>query len=191
MRRDELAVLGIQLPVLPTIALGALPGDAGWAARLARIGLDVAASGAADDSPESLAAAREAAPHLPLKARMRDAAALAGTAATIVETEGPVPAGHYRLGADDGLVAAVDGRSADVDDPNDVARAVLERAREGAASALWVAATPGLEALPGEVVEAKLTALVKGARQARLWLAKEQFDRDDPGPAWGPRGYIA
>ncbi len=53
-----------------------------------------------------------------------------------------------------------------------------------------MAATPGLEALPEEVAEAKLAALAEGARQARLWLAKEQFDQDDPGPAWGPRGYI-
>ncbi|HEX2504296.1 MAG TPA: hypothetical protein VHK00_10140, partial [Miltoncostaeaceae bacterium] len=67
---------------------------------------------------------------------------------------------------------------------------VLARARQGRASALWVAATPGLDALPEEVAEAKLAVLVEGARQARLWLAKEQFDRDDPGPAWGPRGYV-
>jgi hypothetical protein len=66
----------------------------------------------------------------------------------------------------------------------------LERAREGAASALWVAATPGLDGLAAELAEAKLAALVEGARQARLWLAKEQFDHDDPGPSWGPRGYV-
>lgn len=189
MRRDELAALGIQLPVLPTIALGALPGGAGWAARLALIGLDVAASGAAEDSRATLAAARQAAPHLPLKARA--AAAFDGLPAMIVETAGPAPAGHYRLGPDEDLVVAVDGGSGDVEDPNDVARAALERARAGAASALWVAATPGLDGLPDDVVEAKLAALVEGARQARLWLAKEQFDRDDPGPSWGPRGYVA
>ncbi len=61
---------------------------------------------------------------------------------------------------------------------------------QGTASALWVAATPGLDGLPEDVAEAKLAALVEGARQARLWLAKEQFDRDDPGPSWGPRGYV-
>jgi hypothetical protein len=186
VRRDQLAALGIQLPVLPAIALGALPGAPAWAARLARIGLDVAASGAARDTPATLAAARAAAPHLPLKARTGDAGALEGLAALIVETEGEVPDGHYRLGPDEDLVAAVDGG-----DANDVARRALARARAGAASALWVAATPGLDALPEEVAEAKLAALAEGARQARLWLAKEQFDQDDPGPAWGPRGYIA
>lgn len=190
MRRDELAVLGIQLPVLPAIALGALPGPPGWAARLARIGLDVAASGAAADTPATLAAARAAAPHLPLKARPDQPGALDGMAALIVEAEGPAPPGHYLLGPDDDVVAAVDGASAAVEDPNDVAAAALARARDGSAAALWVASTPGLDGLPAELAEAKLAALAEGARQARLWLAKEQFDRDDPGPSWGPRGYV-
>ena len=61
--------------MLPTIVLGALPGGAGWSARLARIGVDVTASGADEDTPETLAAAHEAAPHLALKARMADPAA--------------------------------------------------------------------------------------------------------------------
>lgn len=191
MRRDELAALGIQLPVLPTIVLGALPGPPAWAARLARIGIDVAASGAVEDTAPTLAAARADAPHLPLKARCADAGALDGMASLIVETGGPVPAGLYRLGPGEALVAGVDGADADVEGAMDVARRTLARAREGTASALWVAAAPGLDRLSEEVVEAKLAALVEGARQARLWLAKEQFDRDDPGPSWGPRGYIA
>jgi methionine synthase II (cobalamin-independent) len=87
------------------------------------------------------------------------------------------------------VVAAVDGADPGVEDPNEVARAALARARQGTASRLWVAATAGLERLPPEVVEAKLAALAEGVRQARLWLAKEQFDHDDPGPSWGPRGY--
>jgi hypothetical protein len=190
MRRDQLAALGIQLPVLPAIALGPLPGAPAWAARLARLGLDVAASGADRDTPGTLAAARAAAPHVPLKARIGNAAALAGMPALIVETDGDVPDGHYRLGPAEELVAAVDGRAAAVEDANDVARAALARARAGAASALWVAATTGLDALPEDVAEAKLAALAEGARLARLWLAKEQFDQDDPGPAWGARGYI-
>jgi hypothetical protein len=190
MRRDELAALGIQLPVLPAIALGPLPGDPAWAARLARIGLDVAASGAARDTAATIAAARASAPHLPLKARVADPGALDGLAPLIVETEGAVPGGHYRLGPDEDLVAAVDGAAREVEDPNDVARLALARAREGTPSALWVAASPGLEGLPEAVAEAKLAALAEGARQARLWLAKEQFDRDDPGPSWGPRGYV-
>jgi hypothetical protein len=191
MRRDELAALGIQLPVLPAIALGPLPGPPAWAPRLARIGLDVAASGAAQDTAATLAAARAAAPHLPLKARAADAGALDGLAPLIVETEGAVPPGHYRLGPGEGLVEAVDGADPAVEEVMDVARRALARAREGTASALWVAATAGLDRHPEEVAEAKLAALVEGVRQARLWLAKEQFDRDDPGPSWGPRGYIA
>jgi hypothetical protein len=189
MRRDELAALGIQLPVLPAIALGPLPAPPAWAGRLARIGLDVAASGAEEDTAQTLAAARAEAPHLPLKALVADAGALDGSPPLIVETAGPVPAGHYRLGPDDEVVAAVDGGDPAVEDPNDVARQALVRAREGAASALWVAATAGLERLPAGVAEATLAVLVEGVRQARLWLAKEQFDRDDPGPSWGPRGY--
>jgi hypothetical protein len=191
VRRDELAALGIQLPALPAIVLGPLPGAPEWAGRLARIGLDVAASGATEDTAATLAAARAAAPHLPLKARLARAAALAGQGALIVETRGGVPPGHYRLGPDEDVVAAVDGRDAAVEDANDVARRALARARASPAALLWVAATPGLEALPEAVAEAKLAALAEGARQARLWLAKEQFDQDDPGPAWGPRGYIA
>ena len=62
----------MQLPVLPTIVLGALPGGPDWSARLARIGVDVTASGADEDTPETLAAAHEAAPHLALKARTAD-----------------------------------------------------------------------------------------------------------------------
>jgi len=191
VRRDELAALGIQLPVLPTIVLGPLPGRPDWAARLARIGLDVTASGAAEDSAATLAAARAAVPHLPLKARTSDAGALDGMAALIAETAGPVPPGLYRLGPGDELVAAVDGRSREVEEVMDVARRTLAQAREGTASALWAAATAGLDRHPGDVVGAKLAVLVEGVRQARLWLAKEQFDRDDPGPPWGPRGYIS
>jgi len=176
VRRDELAALGVQLPVLPTIVLGALPGGAAWSARLARIGLDVTASGAAEDTPASVAAARAAAPHLALKARVSDPRALDGHRALVVETAAPVPAGLYRLGPDDDAVPAVDGASAEVEEVMAVARLTLGRARSGAASALWVAATPGLERLPEDVVEAKLAALVEGARQARLYLAKEQFE---------------
>ena len=59
----------------------------------------------------------------------------------------------------------------------EVARHVLGRAREGVPSALWVVAAPGLERLaPERDVEEKLEVLVLGARQARLYLAKEQFE---------------
>jgi hypothetical protein len=50
-------------------------------------------------------------------------------------------------------------------------------ARQGSPSALWVAA-PDLSDMPEDVVEAKLRAMAEGARMARMWLAKEQFDTD-------------
>mgnify|MGYP000271128869 CR=1 FL=1 len=134
------------------------------------------ASGADEDDPQTLAAARAAAPHLPLKARMVDAAGLAGMARVIVETAGDAPEGVYRLGDGDVAVEAVDGGSEEVEDVMDVARRTLDAARAGIPSGLWVVATPGLDLLPVEVAEAKLAALAEGARQARLYLAKEQFD---------------
>ena len=161
--------------MLPTIVLGALPGDADWSARLARIGVDVTMSGAAEDTPQTLAAARAAAPHLAAKARMRDAGALDGERGVIVETEGAVPDGLYRLGHDEEMVVAVEP-DAPLEDVMDVARHILGRSREGVPSALWVAAAPGLERLDPGLVEQKLEVLVTGARQARLYLAKEQFD---------------
>jgi hypothetical protein len=136
----------------------------------------VTASGADEDDPQTLAAARAAAPHLPLKARMVDAAGLAGMARVIVETAGDAPEGVYRLGDGDVAVEAVDGGSGEVEDVMDVARRTLDAARAGIPSGLWVVATPGLDLLPVEVAEAKLAALAEGARQARLYLAKEQFD---------------
>jgi hypothetical protein len=41
-----------------------------------------------------------------------------------------------------------------------------------------VVATPGLHALPDDVVEAKLRALCEAASQARLAIAKIQFEMD-------------
>jgi hypothetical protein len=176
VRRDELAALGVQLPVLPTLVLGALPGGAGWSARLARLGLDVTASGAEEDTPGTLAAARAAAPHLPLKARAVRAAGLAELSPLIVEGTAEEAAGLYRLRPDEAVVEGVDGTAPEVEDVMDVARRTLDRARAGTPSALWVVATPGLDALPEDVAEQKLSALVEGARQARLYLAKEQFE---------------
>lgn len=161
--------------MLPTIALGALPGPGDWSARLSRIGLDVTGSGAAEDTPESLAAARAAAPHLALKARVHDPGALDGARGLIVETDAGVPPGLYRLGPDEDLVVAVTADPA-VEDVMEAARQVLRRARDGVPSALWVVSSPGLEALPAALVEQKLEVLVAAARQARLYLAKEQFD---------------
>lgn len=161
--------------MLPTIVLGALPGDGDWSARLARIGVDVTMSGAAQDTPETVAAAKAAAPHLAVKARMDDPSALAGARGVIVETTAAVPDGLYRLGPDEDVVVAVEP-DAPLEDVMVVARYVLGRAREGVPSALWVVAAPGLERLDAAAVEEKLKVLVLGAQQARLYLAKEQFD---------------
>ncbi len=176
VRRAELQSAGIQVPALPTVALGALPGPPDWAARLARLGLDVVASGAAIDTEETVAAARAAAPYRPLKAMAGDAARLAAAGCRLIEGPGAMPDGVYGLSAVDGVVAAVDGSSADVEDLNDIARAALRAARGLGAANVWVAATAGLDSLAEDVVEAKLRALVEGANQARLAIAKDQFD---------------
>jgi hypothetical protein len=175
VRRDELSRLGIQLPVLPTVALGALPGGPVWAERLARLGLDVVASGAAIDTPETWRAAAAAAPHRPCKGNAGDPAALADAGCRLIETRAEIGEG-YRLGPDEEVIAAVTGADPAVEDLNDIGRRVLAAARAGVASALWVVATPGLELLDAARVEAKLTALVEGTQQARLALAKEQFE---------------
>jgi len=175
VRRAELESLGVQLPVLATVALGALPGPPRWAGRLLAAGVDVVASGAAADTPATWAAARDEVPFRPVKAMAGDARALAAAGARIVETDGPVPAGVYRLGPDEDVVAVVDGTSATIEDPDVVARVVVDRARAGTAARLWVVASPGLEALPEDVAEAKLRALAECAYRARLVFAKEQF----------------
>lgn len=176
MRRDRLSALGIELPLLPTVALGGLPGGAGWTARLERIGLDVVASGAAPDTPETWRAARAAVPHRPVKAIAGDAVALVAAGCRLVEAVGPLPDGAYALGSGEAMVALVDGGSPEIEDPAVAGRRLVEAARAGDPSRLWVVATPGLDRLAPDVVEAKLAALVESAVQARLVLAKEQFD---------------
>ncbi|MEW6581476.1 MAG: hypothetical protein AB1416_01780 [Actinomycetota bacterium] len=180
MRRADLERLGIQLPVLPTIVLGALPGPPGWAPRLERIGLDVVASGAAGDDAATWAAARAAVPHRPVKAVAADGPAIAALAAAgcrLVEGDGAgAPDGVYVIDPGDGVCAAVDGGTSEVEVADEVAARILEHVASAAPAAVWVAATPGLAALPDAAVEAKLTALVDGTRRARLLLAKNQFD---------------
>jgi len=179
VRREELARLGVQLPVLPAIVLGALPGEPDWAPRLERIGLDVVGTGAAADSAGGWRAARAAVPFRPIKgmaATADDAAVLAAAGCVILEVDGPAPAGAYRLGPDEALVAAV-APGATLDDQNDVAARILAALAGHQPAALWAAAGPGLESLDPDTVEAKLRALVDGVRLARLVLAKEQFER--------------
>jgi hypothetical protein len=176
VRRDELARLGIQLPVLPTIVLGGLPGPAEWAGRLERLGLDVVGSGAAPDTPDTWLAARAAAPHRPVKAVAGDPDALVAAGALLVETAAALTARAYRLGPEEEVVVGVDGADPAVEDPNDVAARMLDAVRMRAAADLWAVASPGLDRHPLEVVEAKLRALAEGVRLARLYFAKEQFE---------------
>lgn len=174
MRRDELARLGVQLPVLPTIVLGGLPGGSGWAPRLERIGLDVVSSGADPDTVATWRAARDAVPHRPASAIAGDAHALVAAGCVLVEG-GERVAGGYVLDDDD-LIAAIDGTSAEIEEPDDVASRVLVAVQAIEPARAWVIATRGLDGLDGDVVEAKLAALVEGTRRARLYLAKHQFD---------------
>jgi hypothetical protein len=169
---------GIQVPALPTVVLGGLPGPPRWASRLAALGLDVVCSGSSADDLKTARAARAAAPHKPFKALAADpasAAALAADGCLIIEGGG---AGHgaYALSSADWAVAGVDGTIGAIEDVNDVARVVVRAARGLGAANIWVAATPGLDGHPVEVVERKLAALVEGAHQARLAIAKDQFD---------------
>jgi len=166
MHRNELAAVGIQLPVLPTIVLGGLPGAPHWAPRLERLGLDVVSSGAASDTPETLAAAAAAVPHRPLKA----AGLVEG--ARLVECDGPPPAGAYRVHSGDAVVP-LDGLGAG-EGPDDIASLVLAAVRDDP-SAWWVAAR-GLEACDPHEVEERLATIVDAVRQVRLFLAKQQFD---------------
>jgi hypothetical protein len=165
MRRDLLALLGIQLPVLPTIVLGGLPGAPDWARRLERIGLDVVSSGAVEDTPETYAAAVAAVPHRPIKAT----GALVG--ARIVECEGEPPTAAYRIQVDEMVV--IDAAQ-EVGDANDIASSVL-RVVAADPSAWWIA-TKGLATVEPEAGARILEAVVDGVRHVRLYLAKQQFD---------------
>lgn len=178
MRRDLLMALGVQVPALPTVVLGGLPGAPLWAPRLAAIGLDVVSSGSSADDAGTWRAAREAEPHKPCKAVALDASAARALVAEGCRlVEGPVESdGVYRLSMSDGVVAAVDGSSERVEDFNDVALTVVRAARGLGAANVWVGATPGLERHAEDVVVQKLAALVEGAHQARLAIAKDQFD---------------
>jgi hypothetical protein len=175
VRRDELARLGIQLPVLPTLVLGGLPGQPGWALRLERAGLDVVASGAAADTPATWWAAVDEVPHRPVKGKAGDVAALAAAGCRLVETNDRVPAGVYGLNRADGVVRAVTAADGGAS-PDEIAARILSACREVQPASLWVAAGPGLDGLRDGEVEVVLQLLVDGARTARLALAKRQFE---------------
>ncbi len=181
MRRHELDARGIQVPALPTVVLGALPGGHDWPAALTRIGVDVISSGLAHDTPDSARAAHDAMPFRPLLVRGGDPSQLAAAGASIIEgTAGPADP-LYGIDASDAVVRPVSVQDTEPEAVMDVARAVLRAAQAGVPSSLWVAIGPGLDALTAETVEAKLRLLVEGAHQARLYLAKEQFDTANRG----------
>ena len=176
MRRDELETAGINVPVLATVCAGPLPQPGQWAARLERAGLDVITTGAAADDAATVQEAVAAVPFRPVLARGADAHALVAAGARIVATGGPVPPGAYAFHPDEQVVIAV---SADrpAENAHDVARVVLDAARGGRASAIWVAA-PDLSSVPEDVAQAKLEAMCEGTRMARMWLSKQQSDPD-------------
>ena len=176
MRRSELESAGIQVPVLATVVIGPLPGPGDWTARLERIGLDVVCTGAHEDTPDGVGALVAAVPFGPALARAGDPVALADAGARVIVMDGVAPAGTYALRPGEGAVYPVRA-DAPAENANDVAREVLAAARGGMASRIWVAA-PDLSDVPEEIVEAKLVAMVEGARMARMWLAKQQSDPD-------------
>jgi hypothetical protein len=177
MRRHELEQLGIQLPVLATVALGGLPGPPEWAAKLVSIGVDVVSSGAAHDTPQTFTAAVAAAPYRAVKATSpEDPEALIAAGARIIETVRVLPAGIYRLSPDEAMVVVVDGGNPEVEDPNVAARVIVDATLETQPSALWVVSSPGLDRLSVELAEEKLRALCECAYRARLVFAKQQFE---------------
>jgi hypothetical protein len=115
-------------------------------------------------------------PFRPALARAGDPVALAEAGACIIVMDGVAPSGAYALRPGEDAVYPV-RPDAPAENANDVAREVLAAARGGMASRIWVAA-PDLSDVPEEIVEAKLTAMVEGARMARMWLAKQQSDPD-------------
>lgn len=169
MDRERLRGLGIQLPVLPAIVLGGLPGPPDWAPRLARIGLDVVASGADPDTEATLAAAAAAVPYRPVMAC--GPAPLVGRSWVV---QGPES--DRSLAVDPSCtIVALDGADP-VPNPNDIASTVLPQIADDP-SHWWVAAAHLAEE-SADRVEEHLTALVEGVQLVRLYLAKQQFPLD-------------
>jgi hypothetical protein len=132
---------------------------------LEQIGLDVVSSGAAEDTPETYAAAVAAVPHRPVKAMGH----VPGV--RIVECDGDPPAGAHRLHLDEIVVV---NPTRDLGDANDVARFVLAAVADGP-STWWIAARGLAEMEPAAAIHI-LETMVEGVRHVRLFLAKQQFD---------------
>lgn len=176
MRRGELTALGVNLPVLATICPVALP-EADWPRRMERAGLDVISTGLSRDTGQSSRAASEQVPYRPtlgLADTVADALAIVASGCRIVRTDAEVDLadGCYRYGPSEAAITFNHPVAAVL-----VARRVLHEAQNGQPSALWVAAGSGFSDLDVDSAEEGLRALADGAVQARLWLAKEQFDR--------------
>lgn len=172
LRRAELAALGLHLPALATICPSPLPPGPDWVEVTDRVGLDVLTTGAAVDAPDRWRAVHASRPHRPLLGHATDlseSAALADAGCRIIV--GPIATpGAYGFTEEESVEAV----GTDLDE---VASRILSAARAGRAADLWV--VPGdLSALDSAAAEAALALAVEGAVQARLWLAKEQFDRD-------------
>jgi hypothetical protein len=168
MDRNALSTVGIQLPVLPTLVLGGLPGGADWTGRLLRLGIDVVSSGAQPDTDATLAAVKDAAPYRPIKATGDQARLAEG--AWLVETHDQASGGipldpAHILVAQDGL---------QYDDQNDVAAVLLQAVRENPAH--WWVAARGLDDCSADDAELALSAMVEGTKLVRLYLTKQQFD---------------
>ncbi len=167
MDRDALSRVGIQLPVLPTLVLGGLPGGVGWASRLLRTGIDVISSGAVVDTDQTLSDTHTAASYRPIKATGCDAKLPSG--AWLVE--GQSSGGAVAIDPAD-VIVAQDGLQ--YDNQNDVAAALLEIARDNPAK--WWVAARGLADCSADDAELALSVLVEGTKLVRLYLTKQQFE---------------
>jgi hypothetical protein len=168
MDRNALSKVGIQLPVLPTLVLGGLPGGADWTGRLLRLGIDVVSSGAQADTDATLTAVKSAAPYRPIKATGGQARLADG--AWLVEDHEQA-AGGIPLDVAH-IVVAQDGLQ--YDDQNDVAAVLLQTVRENPAH--WWVAARGLGECSPEDAELALSAMVEGTKLVRLFLTKQQFE---------------
>lgn len=172
MNRERLRQLGIELPMLPTTVCGALPGE-GWPERLMRAGVDIISSGAARDTPTTWRAAAAAAPHRPVAGRGPQTDALVAAGCRLLERGSHADA--YGLLPDADAITVV-GDGPEVEDPNRIAWPIVVASRERDPAAVLVVAGPGLDRLEVDLVERKLAAMVEAAVQARLAMAKNQFD---------------
>lgn len=168
MNRRHLASLGIQVPVLPTLVLGGLPGEPTWAPRLHRIGIDVLCSGASPDTHATLATAREVNPVIPVKA-IGPGATLAEGAWLVEDSTTGDPA--VAILPEDCVIAQ---RGVTYIDPNECAAMILDRVSDDPAR--WWIVAEGLGTLTEDDAQHALEVMVEATRYVRLYLSKRQFE---------------